>query len=147
MKSSLKKYLIVFVSVSCYLLLMKAAIYNKHSRTHEVSQLESMVARIPLGISKDEIDTLMGTPPDTTSNSKGVIVNPTMMLAAENEKATKYGAPQKYTMCIWKRGDAGATVALDQTGKVVCRWAWSKDSGRRYHPYSPYQVLRRVGLF
>ncbi|QDT42339.1 hypothetical protein Pan241w_24220 [Gimesia alba] len=149
MKSSLKKYLIVFVSVACYLLLMKVAIVNKHSPQREISQLESTVARIPLGSSQDETETLMGSPPDATSNSKGVIVNPTMMLAAVNEQIVKYGVPQEYTLHTWKRDDVIATVAFDQTGKVVCRWAWSKSSMRRrsYHPYSPYEILKRVGLF
>lgn len=149
MKSSLKKYLITFGSVACYLLLMKMAIVNKHSPQRELTQLESTVARIPLGSSKIETDTLMGAPPDVTSNSKGVIVNPTMMLRAVNEQIVKYGVPQEYTLCIWKRDDVSATVAFDQTGKVVCRWAWSKNRGRRrsYHPYSPYELLSRLGLF
>ena len=148
MKSSLKKYLIVFVSVACYLLLMKVAVVQKHSPQREISQLESKVARITLGSSQDETDTLMGAPPDATTKSKGVIVNPTMMLATVNDQAKKYGAPQKFTLRTWKRDDVGATVAFDQTGKVVCRWAWSESSMRRsYHPYSPYEVLKRVGLF
>lgn len=148
MKSSLKKYLITFVLVVCYLQLMKFAVVNKHNPHQEISQLELTVAQIPLGISADETNALMGSPPDETSNSKGVIVNPTTMLAAVNEQIVKYGVPQKYTMRTWKRDNVIATVAFDQTGKVVCRWAGSTAKNRgRYHPYSPYEVFRRVGLF
>ncbi|WP_339731968.1 hypothetical protein [uncultured Gimesia sp.] len=148
MKSSLKIYLIVFVSVSCYLLLMKTAIVNKHSPHRDISPLESTVSQIPLGISVDETDTLMGSPPDTTSNSKGVIMNSTTILHPANDQASKYGPPQKYTLCIWKRDDVGATVVFDQAGKVVCRWAWSTTKNRgRYHPFSPYGLFDRLGLF
>lgn len=148
MKSSLKIYLLVFVSVSCYLLLMKIAVVNKHSPHRDISPLESTVAQIPLGISADEAASLMGSPPDTTSNSKGVVVNSTMMLAAVNDQATKYGVPQEYALHTWKRDDVIATVVLDQTDKVVCHWAGSPHKNRgRYHPYSPYEVFKRVGLF
>ncbi|MFK7777921.1 MAG: hypothetical protein QM501_07320 [Gimesia sp.] len=146
MKSSLKIYLIVFGSVTCYLLLMTTAVYKKHSRNRDFSPLESNVARLRLGISESEVDTLMGSAPDATSQTTGVIANSASMLDVTNEQAAKYGPPQKYTLRIWKGNEVNATVAFDQTGKAVCRWTWYEKT-RSYSPYSPYQVFKRVGLF
>lgn len=146
MNSSLKKYLIVFGSGASCLLLMTWAVYNKYSPHQEISPLESSLVQIHLGISEDEASALMGSLPDTTSNANGVIVNSKMMLSAVNKRATKYGVPQTYSQHTWKRGDGGATIIFDQTGKAVCRWAWSENT-QSHHPYSPYQVLKRVGLF
>ncbi|MCH9654316.1 MAG: hypothetical protein K0U86_18705 [Planctomycetes bacterium] len=146
MKSYLKKYLIIFGSVTCYLLLMKAAVYNKHSPHHVISPLEAKVARVHLGSTTTEVDALMGSSPDTISKSQVVIVNSTTMLSVSNEQAEKYGAPQKCDFRTWKRDDVRATVVFDQTGKVVCRWAGSVNVPS-YHRYSPYQVFKRVGLF
>lgn len=58
MKSYLKKYLVIFGSVGCYLLLMKAAVYSKHSPRRDISPLESSVAQIHLGSNTTEVDTL-----------------------------------------------------------------------------------------
>jgi len=145
MNSSLKKYLIIFGSGASCLLLMTWAVFNKYSPHREISPLESSLAQIHLGISKDEANTLMGSPPDATLNANGVVVNSKTMLSAVNELATKYGVPQKYSLHTWKRGDGGATIVFDQTGKAVCRWAYSQYT-QSHHPYSPYQVLKRVGL-
>lgn len=149
MKSSLKLYLIVFGAVSCYLLLMTTAVYKKHSRNRDFSPLESNVARLRLGISESEVDTLMGSAPDATSETTGVIANSVTMLHVTNEQAAKYGPPQKYSLRSWKGNEVNATVAFDQTGKAVCRWTGHKNgrSYRSFSPYSPYQVLKRVGLF
>lgn len=146
MKSYLKKYLIIFGSVGCYLLLMKAAVYYRHSPRHVISPLQASVARIQLGSNATEVDALMGSSPDTISNSRGVIVNSTTMLSVSNEQGEKYGVPQKCSLRTWKRGDVSATVVFDVGGKVVCRWAGSEQVAG-YHPYSPYQVFKRVGLF
>ncbi len=148
MKSSLKLYLIVFCSVSCYLLLMIAAVSHKHSRYRKLTPLESNVAQVRLGITESEVDTLMGSAPDTISQTTGVVSNSVTMLHATNEKASKYGTPQEVSLRSWNRDGVIATVAFDQEGKVVCRWAGAYAEKRRsYNPYSPYQVFKRLGIF
>lgn len=148
MKSSLKLYLIVFCSVSCYLLLMKMVVVSKNSRYRLISPLESSVTQIRLGITESEVDTLMGSAPDKISQTTGVISNSVTMLHATNEQASKFGTPQEVSLRSWNRDGVTATVAFDQEGKVVCRWAGAYTEKRRsYNPYSPYQVFKRLGIF
>ncbi|MCA9014429.1 MAG: hypothetical protein KDA77_03765 [Planctomycetaceae bacterium] len=146
MKSSLKKTPFVIGAVGCYLLLMILMIYMKHSRSDQVSQLETTVSQIRLGWTSKEVNQLLGSPPDTTSPIKGVILNSMTMTVTENLQKTIDGIPQEYVRSNWKRDDETASVVFDQEGKVVYRRAWSESRGR-YHPYSPYQVFKRVGLF
>jgi hypothetical protein len=143
-KSSFKLYLLVFCSVSCYLLLMKAAVYHKHGPSQMVTPLEATVAHIPLGITAKEADTLIGTAPDRVTQSYGVLMYPTLMLGFPNALATKYGVPQVYSLRTWKRGGINATVAIDRTGKVAGRWTWSDSRPRTQSKFSIDNVLKRA---
>lgn len=85
-----------------------------------------MVARIPIGVSAEEADAIMGGEPDEISEVDGVLMTPVTMLVASNELAKKYGEPKTYTLRIWKRDGTRATVALDGDGNVAGHWAWSE---------------------
>ncbi|MFH1300781.1 MAG: hypothetical protein ABIK07_06940 [Planctomycetota bacterium] len=146
-KSSFKIYLMVFCSVSCYLLLMTAAVYHKHSPSLIVTPLEATMAHIPLGITAKEADTLIGTAPDRVIQTYGPLINPTVMLDFSNAQATKYGVPQVYSLRTWKRDGVNATVAIDQTGKVAGRWTWSDSRPRNPNQLSLDDILKRASKF
>tara|TARA_R110002111_G_scaffold100976_6_gene156539 strand:+ start:99860 stop:100303 length:444 start_codon:yes stop_codon:yes gene_type:complete len=140
-------YLLVFCTVSCYLLLMKAAVYHKHGPAQMVTPLEATVAHIPLGITVKEADALIGTAPDRVTQMNGTLINPTTMLTFPNTQATKYGVPQAYSLRTWKRDGVNATVAIDQTGKVAGRWTWSDSRPRNPNQLSFDNVLNRASKF
>jgi len=143
-KSSFKLYLLVFCSVSCYLLLMTAAVYYKHGPAQMVTPLEATVAHIPLGITAKEAVALIGTAPDRVSQTNGTLINPTTMLTFPNAQATKYGVPQVYSLRTWKRDGINATVAIDRTGKVAGHWTWSDSRPRNPNQLSFDNVLKRA---
>ena len=143
-KSSFKLYLLVFCTVSCYLLLMKAAVYHKHGPAQMVTPLEAIVAHIPLGITAKEADALIGTAPDHVTQTNGVLMNPTLMLDFSHAQATKYGTPQAYSLRTWKRGGINATVAIDETGIVAGHWTWSDSRPRNPNQLSFDNVLKHA---
>ncbi|QDU49964.1 hypothetical protein [Gimesia panareensis] len=147
MKASLKKYLIIFCPIICFLLLMRVAVSYKHDTRHAPGPLEIKLAQVRLGATVEEADALFGTPPDETSQTEGVIMNPTTMLTASNEQAAQYGMPQEYVLRTWKGEEISATVAFDNEGQAVCRWVWSSNNPPPLNPYGPYRVFKRVGLF
>ncbi|WP_298861024.1 hypothetical protein [uncultured Gimesia sp.] len=124
MKTTLKKYLLLLLPVSCILLLGIVSVFFLNRPAHVVSQLEVTVAQMPLGISADEADAILGTAPDSISEMDGVLMSPVTMLTASNELSRKYGEPETYSLRVWKRGDVSATVAVDSEGKVAGRWTW-----------------------
>lgn len=123
-KSSFKEYLIFFAAVFVLSLPIFLAFYYQHHPDRTVTELESTVASIPLGISAAEADAFFGTQPDSVSQMKGVLANPTMMLDASNQSAAKQGSIQSYSLRTWKQNDVHATVAIDESGKVAGRWTW-----------------------
>ncbi len=126
MKTRLKTYFLLSLAACCIMLLAAAFVFLWNRPTRIVSQLESTVARIPIGISAEEADAIMGGAPDEISEVDGVLATPVTMLAASNELAKKYGEPETYTLRTWKRDGARATVALDADGNVAGHWAWSE---------------------
>ncbi|QDV16753.1 hypothetical protein Pan153_13850 [Gimesia panareensis] len=145
MQASLKKYLIIVCPPVCFLLLMVVAVSSRHSPQQELTELQIDVAQIRLGATVEEAEALFGASADATTETKGVIVDSKTMFTAANEQAAKYVPPEDYVLHTWKRGEFYATVAFDEEGQAVCRWAWWNNPPPRT-PYSPYQVLKRVGL-
>ena len=146
MPPSCKKLLILFGPSVGFLLLMMMLVYNKHSAQHVPTPLEMKMAQIRLGTSVEDADVIIGTPPDLTKESRGVIVNSTMLLDESNPKAAGYGPPQDYTLRTWKGEEVSVTVVFDLDGKAVCHWSWW-NSQPPQTPYSPYRVFERIGLF
>jgi hypothetical protein len=126
MKTKLNTYFVLALAVCCIMLLAAASVFLWNRPTRIVSELESTVARIPIGVSAEEADSIMGGEPDEISEVDGVLMTPVTMLAVSNELAKKYGEPKTYTLRIWKRDGTRATVALDADGNVAGHWAWSE---------------------
>ncbi len=126
MKTRLKTYSVLSLTVCCIMLLAAASVFLWDRPTRIVSELESTVARIPIGVSAEEAEAIMGGAPDEISEVDGVLLTPVTMLAASNELAKKYGEPKTYTLRTWKGDGTKATVALDTDGNVAGHWAWSK---------------------
>ncbi len=144
-KSALKEHLIFLTSVLVLALPVVLTFYFEDHPDRTVSELDSMVASIPLGISAAEADALIGAQPDNISKTKGVLANPTMMLDASNELAAKYGPIQSYSLRTWKRNDVHATVAIDESGKVAGRWTGiAHKKIRNYNWYSLNMVFARL---
>jgi hypothetical protein len=146
MHPSFKKLLILFGPSVVFLLLMIILVYNKHSAQHEPTPLEIKMAQIRLGTSVEDADAIIGTPPDLTKESRGVIVNSTMLLDETNPKSASYGPPQDYLLRTWKGEEVSVTVVFDLDGKSVCHWSWWNNLPPQ-SPYGPYRVFDRVGLF
>ncbi|WP_278466525.1 hypothetical protein [Gimesia maris] len=125
MSVRVKRYLKILVTVLGCLLLMTVGIYFKYAPRHQVSELESITARIPLGISAAAADAHLGTPPDVVSQTRGTLLNSTMLLTADNPLSAEQAEVQLYTLRTWHRGNRHATVAVDQSDKVAGRWSWS----------------------
>jgi len=148
MKSSLIKYLIFMTAVFVLMFPFTTAFYFEQHPSHTVSKLESTIASMPLAISASEADAILGTQPDSISSANGVFANPTMLLDASNEQATKYGSIQSYSLRIWKQDDVIATVAIDDSGKVAGRWTWNKNKARNHNQFSLGRFLTSLtGLF
>jgi hypothetical protein len=98
--------------------------YLRIERPRPVTQFEATMASMPLGISPEEADAIMGSAPDTVTEEDGILATPVMMYAASNEKGAPYGEPRTYTMRMWERAGVKAVVAVDHNGKVAGRWAW-----------------------
>jgi len=101
--------------------------FMRIERPHPVSEIESTVARLPLGITAEEADNVIGSSPDSVDSTFGVLVTPVTMLAASNELAKEYGEPQAYSLRIWERDGVNAVVAVDRSGVVAGRWTWRPD--------------------
>ncbi|WP_417390691.1 hypothetical protein [Gimesia sp.] len=147
MHAKVKPYLaMILASLGC-ILLMTVVIFTRHAPRHPVTELETITSRIPLGISAAEADTLMGTPPDAVSQTRGTLLNSTTMLSADNSLAAKNGGPHTYTIRIWYRGDSHATVAVDQSGKVAGRWFWSDQTATSSSQLNLSQITRGINSF
>lgn len=86
------------------------------------SQFEASVALLPLGISPDEADSILGSPPDSISSQDGILASPVTMYTSANEKGFKYGEPQTYSLRVWERDGVKGVVAVDRNGLVAGRW-------------------------
>ena len=89
-----------------------------------VSPLESTIAKMPVGISVDEVNALIGSPPDSIKEEQAVLVNVNAMYSADNPKGKQYGKPAVYEFREWQIDDVNATVALDAKGNVAARWTY-----------------------
>ena len=98
--------------------------YSRIEWPRPISQLEATVKSLPLGISPDEADAIIGSTPDRVTEQDGILASPVTMYAASNEKGAKYGEPQTYSMRVWERDGVKAVVAVDRDGKVAGRWTW-----------------------
>ncbi|QDU14538.1 hypothetical protein CA11_23460 [Gimesia maris] len=144
MSVRVKRYLKIILTVLGCLLLMTASIYFKYAPRHQVSELESITARIPLGISAAQADAHLGTPPDVVSQTRGTLLNSTMLLSANNPLSAEQGNVQLYTLRTWHRGDAHATIAVDESGKVAGRWSWSDHPPRRTMHLNLNEITNRA---
>jgi hypothetical protein len=117
--------LILLASVTTVATLMALGLaYLRIERPRPVSPFEATIASLPLGISPDEADAMIGSAPDTVTEQDGILATPVTMYAASNEKGAKYGEPQTYSMRMWERDGVKAVVAVDRDGKVAGRWTW-----------------------
>lgn len=144
MHPRLKPYLVIFLTSLGCLLLMTVGTYFKYAPRNPVTELETVTARIPLGISTAEADALMGTPPDAISQTRGTLMNSMTMLSADNSLSEQYGIPQTYTLRTWHRGDRHATVAVDQSGKVTGHWTCSDHPASSTMLFNMNEISNRV---
>lgn len=86
MKTRLKTYFLLSLAACCSVLLAAAFVFLWNRRTRIVWQLESTVARIPVGISAEEADAIMGGAADEIPEVDGVLATPVTMLAASNAR-------------------------------------------------------------
>lgn len=89
-----------------------------------VTQLETVIASLPIGISPAEADALIGSAPDSVTEQEGILATPSTMYAASNERGAQYGVPQTYSLRMWEREGVKAVVAVAGDGKVAGRWTW-----------------------
>ena len=98
--------------------------YSRIESPRPISQFEATLASLPLGISPDEADAIIGSTPDNVTEQDGILVSPVTMFAASIENRGKYGEPQAYSMRVWERDGLKGVVAVDSDGKVAGRWTW-----------------------
>ncbi|EDL57904.1 hypothetical protein [Gimesia maris] len=144
MSVRVKRYLKIILTVLGCLLLMTVGIYFKYAPRHQVSELESITARIPLGISTAQADAHLGTPPDAVSQTRGTLLNSTMLVTADNPLSAEQGDVQLYSLRTWRRGDTHATIAVDESGKVAGRWSWSDHPPRRTMHLNLNEITNRA---
>ena len=124
MKSNKKRLARIALVTSFATLVVFAIALIRIERPRPITEIESTIATLPIGITADEADRIMGSPPDSVDSTRGVLVTPVTMLAATNEHANNYGEPQEYSMRMWKRDGVQAVVAVDSNGAVAGHWAW-----------------------
>ena len=122
MRMQPRKVLAIAAVTAVAVLVVVVAIQQAAERRGEA--LRMAVATLPLGITSEQADAIVGQPPDLISQQSGVLVTPVTMLAEGNSKAAAYGAAERYTLRTWQRGDVKATVAIDARGVVAGRWTW-----------------------
>lgn len=144
MSVRVKRYLKIILTVLGCLLLMTVGIYFKYAPRHQVSELESITARIPLGISAAEADALMGTPPNAISQTRGTLMNSMTLLSTDNSQSAQQGSVQLYSLRTWHRGDTHATIAVDQSGIVAGHWSWSDHPPARAFHLNPNEINNRA---
>tara|TARA_R110000868_G_scaffold411790_1_gene711395 strand:- start:166814 stop:167326 length:513 start_codon:yes stop_codon:yes gene_type:complete len=139
-----KPYLVIFLTSLGCLLLMTVGIYFKYAPHNPVTELETVTARIPLGISTAEADSLMGTPPDAISQTRGTLMNSMTLLSADNSQSAQQGSVQFYSLRTWHRGDRYATVVIDQSDKVAGHWTWSDHPPSSKSQFNLNQVAQSI---
>ncbi len=144
MSVRVKRYLKIILTVLGCLLLMTVGIYFKYAPRHQVSELESITARIPLGISTAQADAHLGTPPDAVSQTRGTLLNSTMLVTADNPLSAQQGSVQFYSLRTWHRGDRHATVVIDQSDKVAGHWTWSDHPSSSTSQFNLNQVAQSI---
>ncbi|MFO0941747.1 MAG: hypothetical protein U0930_13405 [Pirellulales bacterium] len=116
--------LVSLVTVICVLTVAGLGLfYLRMFVARPASQVESAIVKIPLGISAEEADALMGSDPDATYEHEGILANSVTMVVVTQENISKYGQPQLYTFRSWKGDVLEAIIVLDHDNKVVGRWA------------------------
>ncbi len=132
MKSNKKRLIGIALGTAVVTIVALAFTFTQIERPRPVSEIEITVAKLPLGITAEEADSVIGSSPDSVHSTLGVLVTPVTMLAASNELAKQYGEPQAYSMRIWERDGVNAVVAVDSNGTVAGRWTWRPaESGSR----------------
>ena len=124
MKSNKKRLTRIALVTSAATIIAFAFVFTRIERPRPVSEIESTVAKLPLGITAEEADRVIGSSPDSIHPARGVLVTPVTMLAASNERAKQYGEPQTYSQRIWERDGVSAVVAVNSDGAVAGRWTW-----------------------
>lgn len=142
-----KRYLVIFLSSLGCLLLVTIGIFIKYAPHNPVTELESITAKIPLGITAAEADALLGAPPDSVSQTRGTLLNSMTMVSPENELSAQHGGPQLYTLRTWNRGDRHATIVVDQSDKVAGHWTWSDHPTSSKSQFNLNQVAQSIFKF
>jgi len=94
MKRQTKRFAVIALTTSAITLLLGLFTYSRIEQPVPIPQLKMTVANMPLGITAEEADKIMGSPPDLIAKQDGVLVTCVTMLTASNELARKYGSPR-----------------------------------------------------
>lgn len=124
MKAKRVRLIVLATATTVVTLMAFGLAYSRIESPRPISQFEATVASLPLGISPDEADAIIGSTPDSVTEQDGILASPVTMYAASNEKGAKYGEPQTYSMRAWERDGVKGVVAVDSDGKVAGRWTW-----------------------
>lgn len=120
----LQRLFLATLLASSLALLLAAGAIVQVGTSRSPTELEGVVARIPLGIPVTEAEFLIGRAPDEVSYMSGTFASPVTMLARENELAGKHGEVRPYVLRTWREGGISATVAAALDGSVSGRWTW-----------------------
>ncbi|MEM6474328.1 MAG: hypothetical protein AAF802_32640 [Planctomycetota bacterium] len=134
MKSNESRLLVLVAISTVPVLSLFGWLYWRIERPASITQLETSVASLPLGISAEEADAHIGSIPDSVTQAFGVLATPVTMLAAENELSAEYGQPEEFTLRRYSRDGVHAVVAIDADGNVAGRWT-----------HSPYKTEEESG--
>ncbi len=124
MKVKRVRLIVLAIATTVVTLMAFGLAYSRIESPRPISQFEVTVASLPLGISPDEANAIIGSTPDSVTEQDGILISPVTMYAASNEKCMKYGEPETYSMRVWERDGVKGVVAVDSDGKVAGRWTW-----------------------
>jgi hypothetical protein len=120
-----RKRLLRIASVAAMVVLAPVGfLYSQIEKPKPVRRLEIAVARMPLGITAEDADRVIGSSPDAIEDLRAILVNPVMMFSGSSVQDQNCGAPDTYSFRTWTRGDVRASVAIDTDGKVAARWTY-----------------------
>ena len=119
-----RRYLSTLLLILAFVILVGGVLLTVYriKRTQDGRSLQSAFAHLPTGITRADAERYLG-PPDAIHQTKGVLVNSVMFLAATNSKAKDYGKVRSYEQRVWRRGDVSASLFIDDSGRVAGRVA------------------------
>lgn len=123
-KSSKRLFLVSIVAITCILTLGGITLlYIRLGVQRPVTRWEEIIASMPINISAEQAEALIGSSPDQIMEEKGYFISPVTMIAASEANNQKYGSPKVYSLKVWYREGVTCVVAVDSDGKVAGRWS------------------------